>query len=420
MVVTTMISIKRIETLAIGDELLDGRVTDTNTSRLAQALREVGLQIAQRSTVVDDINVIIRTAQEIVARGTQLCVVSGGLGPTGDDLTREALAQWAGVPLERDAQWVARLEQRFAERGYELTENQKKQADYPRGAQVIPNPTGTAPGFAIEVQGCRFVCVPGVPREYDHMVEQAVLKPLRGQGTNYRRFELRTFGLIEGEVDRRVGPLLEKFPGVSVGYRAAFPEIHVTVRGQAGSTLDQAVAFAREALGRNRFTEREQGMAQVVLEHLRERGWTVATAESCTGGLVGDRLTDVPGSSDVFLGGVIAYSNAIKRAQLGVPEQVLQEQGAVSEATVKAMALGVRSALHAHVGIAVSGVAGPGGGTPDKPVGTVWIAAALPHGDTVAVHTRLLNLPFDRRRNKVVAAHSALDLVRRLLDGASD
>ena len=406
----------RIEVLAIGNELLDGRVADTNTLDIARAIAPLGLSLAHRTTVLDELDAIVAAASAAIARGTQLCVVTGGLGPTRDDITREALATLAGVELVRDPAVVTALEQRFAERGYTLTDNQRRQADLPAGAARIDNPRGTAPGFSLTHAGCRFVALPGVPSELHGMLSDAVIAPLAatlGRDRGQQRLTLWSFGLLEGEVDTRLAPIRERWPEVWVGYRAAFPEIHVTLQapGSSAAALQEAAALAREALGENLFSESEEGLAATVIATLRRQGATLATAESCTGGLIGDRLTDVPGGSDVYRGGIIAYSNAAKSELLAVPEALLASHGAVSEPVVLAMATGVRGRLGASHGIAVSGIAGPGGGTPEKPVGTVWLAISGPAGE----RSRMLRLPLDRRRNKLLSAHAGLELLRRAL-----
>ncbi len=401
----------RIEVLAIGDELLDGRVADSNTLRLARALAEVGLEIAQRTTVRDDLDVIAAHARAVAARGTELCVVSGGLGPTSDDLTSEAFAALLGVPLLRDADQARRIEARLLARGRGVTPNQLKQADRPETSEVIANDQGTAPGFAVTYQGCRFVALPGVPREFDAMAEWAVLAPLRATLPPLAKRVLKSFGLIEAEVDARLADLGKLAPTVRVGYRAKFPEIHVSLLAKGEKELQEATALVRERLGPHLFAEDESRFAEVLLSALRARGHSLATAESCTGGLIADMLTDIPGSSEVFTGGVIAYAYATKSDLLGVKNDTLSREGAVSEATVQEMAAGARQRFGSTWAVAVSGIAGPGGGTADKPIGTVWIALA----GAALSRTKKLQLPFDRRGNKVVSAYSALDLLRREL-----
>lgn len=403
----------RVEVLAIGDELLDGRVADTNTLRLAVALADLGLKISQRTTVTDDIEDIVREARAVAARGTELCVVSGGLGPTRDDVTSEAFAQLAGTGMVRDEAQVKRIEERLARRGRPMTENQRKQADRPKGAEVILNPNGTAPGFALRHAGCVFVSTPGVPNEFDAMIANDVVAPLRARAAPIEKRSLHCFGVTEGEVDARLMPLAELCPAVRVGFRAHMPEIHVSLSAAAHerAALEKALAFTREQLGAAVFTEDREPFAKVVLEALERRGATLAVAESCTGGLIGDLLTDIPGSSAVYLGGFIAYGNDLKEAALGVPKALMVDGGAVSEPVVLAMADGAAKATGATYAIAVSGIAGPGGGSEDKPVGTTCMALVGPD----IRESRTLRWPFDRRRNKMVSAYAALDLLRRTL-----
>lgn len=403
----------RVEVLAIGDELLDGRVADTNTLRLAIALQAVGLKIAQRTTVTDDMDAIVREAKAITARGTKLCVVSGGLGPTRDDVTSEAFAQLLGVEMIRDEAQVKRIEERLAKRGRPMTDNQRKQADRPRTAEVIFNPNGTAPGFALKYEECVFVSTPGVPVEYDAMIASAVVEPLKANAVPMEKRSLYSFGLTEGEVDARLVPLAEKFPDVRVGFRAHMPEIHVSLSARAEhiEALEGALEFTRGQLREAVFTESAEPFAAVVLQKLRAAGGKLVVAESCTGGLVGDLLTDIPGSSDTFLGSFVAYSNGLKESPLNVPKELMVVQGAVSESVVLAMADGARKLSGATHALAISGVAGPGGGTDDKPVGTTCIALV---SDGLR-EARTLRWPFDRRRNKIVSAYTALDWLRRTL-----
>lgn len=403
----------RIEALVIGDELLDGRVTDTNTVRFAQRLTELGATLVQRTTITDDIDVIVREARAVIARGTTLCLVSGGLGPTRDDLTAEAFAVLAGVPLVRDPAQVARIEQLLASRGRSVSDNQRKQADRPRDAELIENDVGTAPGFALDWGGCRFVAVPGVPHEFDVLVEKGVLSHLRALAEPREGRALYCFGLTEGEVDRRVADLAQRCPAVRVGFRAHFPEIHVTLKAAQThrAELDEALRFTREMLGEHVYSERTSSLAEELVLRLRAAQATLVVAESCTGGLVQDLVTDVPGSSEALLGGVVAYANALKQRLVGVPDAMLVEHGAVSEPVVRAMAETLRREHGATHALAVSGIAGPSGGTPDKPVGTVWLAHAGPQGTT----SRRIHSPYDRRRNKVLAAYAALDMLRRVL-----
>ena len=408
---------RRVEILAIGDELLDGRVVDTNTVRLAQALGEVGLHLRHRASVTDDLDDIVREAQAAADRGTDLCIVSGGLGPTSDDLTAAAFAQLLGVPLQRDQAAADAIAARLATRGRALTDNQLRQADRPRGASLVANPVGTAPGFWAAHQGCRFLSVPGVPKEFDVMVETEILAPLRAQTQPLQRRGLYCFGLIEAEVDARLGDWPQRWPAVRLQFRVKFPEIHVTMHAAAADVteLDAACAWAKVQLGRHAFSQDASvGFAATLLASLRAQRATLACAESSTGGLVADLLTDVPGSSDVLQLGVVAYSNAAKIALLGVLPESIALHGAVSEAVVQEMAQGAQRQAKSTYAVATSGVAGPGGGSEAKPVGLLCMAVAGPDG----VQARTVRLPSDRRGNKVLGAYTVLDLLRQMLEAA--
>lgn len=404
----------RVEVLVIGDEVLDGRIVDTNSQRLAQALRELGVLVAQRTVITDDVDIIVREAIAIAGRGTDLCVVSGGLGPTSDDLTAEAFAKLAGVPLVRDLAAEARIVAHLEARGRVVGDNQRAQADRPRGAELLDNPVGTAPGFALRHGGCRFVSVPGVPREFDELVAHAVLAPLRAEGRRpLPSRALYLFGVAEGDADRAMRPMLTRFPEVRLQFRVRFPEVHVTLHAppEHAEALDAAHAFARAALGDAVYAEAPKSFAEVVLELLGTRKASLAVAESCTGGLMTDMLTDVPGSSNAVHVGIMAYANAVKTGLLGVCPETLREHGAVSEVVVQQMAQGVRELVKSDFGVAVSGIAGPGGGSPNKPVGTIWCSLAHAGG----VEAKKVQLPHGRRENKVVAAYVAFDMLRRHL-----
>jgi nicotinamide-nucleotide amidase len=256
------------------------------------------------------------------------------------------------------------------------------------------------------------VSTPGVPTEFDAMIAEAVVAPLARHGEAIEKRSLYSFGLTEGEVDARLAPLAEKFPTVRVGFRAHMPEIHVSLSAPAHErdALEGALLFTRRELGAHVFTETKQSFAAVVLEKLCRRDATLTLAESCTGGLIGDLITDVPGSSAAFLGGFVVYANTMKE-DLGVAAELLSMHGAVSEPVALAMAERARARTHATYALAVSGIAGPDGGTPDKPVGTTCIALACAETSTV----KTFYWPFDRRRNKLVSAYAALDMLRRIL-----
>lgn len=404
---------ERLEILAIGDEILDGRVVDTNSVRLAQAVARVGLQVSQRTAVTDDIEAIAREAQAIAARGTKICVVSGGLGPTSDDVTAQAFAHAAQVPLARDTEAAHAIEDYLARRQRPVTSNHLRQADRPQGSSSIPNGRGTAPGFKMLLNGCTFYALPGVPHEFDAMVQQALVAPNLAAAVPQEVRQLHVFGLIEADVDHRLTDLLVQWPKVRLQYRVYFPEVHVSLRAapEDKADLEAAFAFAKAKLEAFVFAYEPGPYAQSVLSLLLAQKERVATAESCTGGLITDMLTDLPGSSDAVHVGVTAYSNQAKIKLLGVTEDALNKFGAVSEAVVLQMAQGARRIMGSTYGLAVSGIAGPGGGTPDKPVGTVWLALAWEGGEM----SKHILLPWERRNNKVVSAYTCLELLRQHL-----
>ncbi|MBI5511887.1 MAG: nicotinamide-nucleotide amidohydrolase family protein [Deltaproteobacteria bacterium] len=404
-------SVARIEMLVIGDELLDGRVSDTNSTRFGRALAGLGRRLAQVTTITDDVDAIVREVEAVIARRTTLCVVSGGLGPTADDLTAAAFAKLAGVPLARDPETAAKIRAWLTKRGRAVGANQLKQADRPEGATLLVNSVGSAPGFRMELSGCSFVAAPGVPHEFDRMIGDAVVAPLAAEAGGWGRRHFSSYGLIEAEVDARLQEVAVRCPRVRTAFQVKFPEIHVVFVAppEAAAELDLAAELARERLGVHLFSMREESFAATVVGALFAAKATLAVAESCTGGLVCDLLTDVPGASEVFLLGTVTYSDRAKREMLGVEAQTLAIHGAVSEATVVAMAKGVRAKAGSTYAVAISGIAGPSGGTPHKPVGTVHVAAIGPGLEV----TKVLRLPFDRRGNKLVAAYAALELVRQ-------
>ncbi|PRP96509.1 Nicotinamide-nucleotide amidohydrolase PncC [Enhygromyxa salina] len=417
----------RAHLLTIGDELLSGDIVDKNKAWLGRRCRALGLEVVRATTVRDRQQEIV-DAIHVAAGDAQVCLVSGGLGPTTDDLTAASAAVAAGVGLVRDQGLADRLTDFFASRGRELVETNLKQADLPAGASVLDNPIGTAAGFALDVRspdaegalgagagagpGCWLFSMPGVPRELHLMMREQVEPRLR------ERFELepiprriyRALGSGESTVQHNVEAVLaaarERSPGLAnmfVHFRARYPEVQLILEatpGQAGAgagagasaaelaTLDEPLA---QAIGPALYAiegdavdagEGSGELAGLLVRKLIEEGLTLATAESCTGGGVGQTVTSVSGSSACFVGGVISYSNAVKIAQLGVPERVLEAHGAVSEPVARAMAEGVRARLGADIGVSTTGVAGPGGGTEAKPVGTVDVAVATAEGTT--------------------------------------
>jgi nicotinamide-nucleotide amidase len=399
-----------IESLAIGDELLRGEVVDTNSAYLGAALLRAGLRLARTRTLGDEEDEICAELSAAAKRASAV-VVSGGLGPTVDDRTASAAGRVFGRPLELHAPTLERMRALFAARGYTLSSNNEKQAWVPRGATVIENPVGTAPAFVLEEGGAELFFLPGVPREYRCLLDEAVLPRVlsrRGR-TAVRSRVLHTLGATESRVDH----LLREVPlgNVKIHFRVEGPETHVILVAEAPEAAEAETALARadaevgSRLGDLVYGRDADTLAALLGEELALRGWTIGIAESCTGGLVAAELTSVPGSSRYFRTGIVAYANETKSTLLGVPEEILRRHGAVSEETARAMAQGIRTLAKSEVGVAVTGIAGPEGGTAEKPVGLVHIAAA----GAREVHRRIL-LPPGRDRVRAFSARIALKL----------
>jgi nicotinamide-nucleotide amidase len=421
----------RVAHLSIGDELLDGRVKDGNMNGLGTALSSLGLELTEARTVPD-----VREQIEHTLRGlagiADLIVTSGGLGPTSDDVTAECVAAAAGVGLRFDEPAFARMTAMFQARGIPMPESNRRQAMLPASSRTLENQMGTAPGFVtpLSVDG-RVVEVwsfPGVPREYEHLRDDHLMPALRarldgGRATTLVRRTLRSLGLAESAIGERLKAFETAHPEVRVQYRAAFPEIIIRLvlqvpqdadLGSVSRRADALADEARAAIGKSVWGVGDASLEERVLELMRGRGLTIATAESCTGGLIAKRLTDIAGSSDVVVGGVVAYANTVKQAVLDVPGGDIEAHGAVSGVVAEAMARGARNHLRADLAISVTGVAGPGGGTTDKPVGTVWFGLADAHGAT-SVQKRFPD--FGRERIREMTAATALRLVLEHLQG---
>ncbi len=413
----------RAEILTIGDELLRGEIVDSNKAFLSDRL--FGLDIETRFHVsVGDDPADMEDAFRRAADRSDIALVSGGLGPTRDDLTIEVLAGAFGRSLVVDQASLEAIKAFFARFGREMAPNNAKQASFPQGAEVLPNPIGTAPGCLLEETGTLFFCMPGVPRELHQMMDEQVLPRIaeRLAGVEgrlvVRTALLRTFGIGESNLDADLTDIARE-DGVSLSFRTAFPDNYLrpVARGatafEAETKLARVCDAIRQRLGPLVYGSDAETMEEVVGRLLREQGKTLAVAESCTGGLVGERITEVPGSSDYFLGGVIAYSDRVKAALLGVPELILREHGAVSEPVALAMAAGVRERFGADLAVSTTGIAGPGGGSDAKPVGLVWVGFSDGDENTAQV----FEFPLDRSRHRMATAQVALDWIRRSLLG---
>jgi nicotinamide-nucleotide amidase len=411
----------KVQLLLTGNEIMSGDTVDSNSALIAQRLGEAGIGVYRKVTVGDDVDLLKVELAAMIATA-DLVIVNGGLGPTIDDLTAEILAAVAGVPLQEHPRAVAHLQQWCEKRNLQLNAANLKQAMLPRGATIVDNPIGSAVGFEMTLENCRIICTPGVPGELAAMLDGIALdlarRLERPSGRNILR--LQTFGLGESTAQQIISDSVTDWPPeVELGFRAGAPqmEIKLTIDSAAASDAQQRCKEQLESLfGDHIIGAGNTTLAQAVLQLLRERGASLTTAESCTGGLIASMLTRIPGSSDCFHAGFVTYSNAIKQSVLGVLEETLAAYGAVSEEVVREMAQGAMQRSGADYAIAVSGVAGPDGGTPEKPVGTVWLA----WGDRQSIRTRCLHWPVERSLFQTMIAAAGLDMIRRILLGIDD
>lgn len=379
------------ETVFVGTELLLGEILNTNAQYISQRLAELGIDQYYQVTVGDNAERLAGVLRLALSRA-DVVITSGGLGPTQDDLTRDAAAEVSGRPLELDEGYLAELQAWFRNRtgGREMPANNARQALVPRGARMMPNPVGTAPGLIVPVGEKAILLLPGPPHEFRRMLHDHVIPFLteRMGGARLKLFTrtLRLCGIGESSVEQQILDLIQGQSDPSLAPYAKLGEVHLRLATKAPEPAEAEQRFApleaeiRRRLGQHLFGVDETTLEEAVGARLRERGWALALAESCTGGLIAKRITDVAGSSDYFRAGYVTYSNEAKIDLLGVRPETLASQGAVSEAAVLEMAAGAARRSGAPVALAVSGVAGPGGGTPEKPVGTVWIGLHLPDG----------------------------------------
>lgn len=426
----TTSEILRAEIITIGDEILRGEIVDSNKALMSKRLHDVEIETRFQTSVLDHPEEMADAFRRAASR-VDVVLVSGGLGPTRDDLTTEVLAETFGRELVLDSTSLETIRTFFSQLGREMSENNAKQAYFPAQAEVLLNPVGTAPGFMLEVaegNGCVFFAMPGVPRELSLMLDEQVLPRLLARASNggsahtpraMRARLLRTFGLGESTLDAELKQFARE-EGVELGFRTSFPDnflrpvVRCASAAEADAKLEAVCKEIRSHLGAVVYGEGEETMASVVGRLLIEHRATIATAESCTGGLVAEQITQVAGASEYFAGGVVSYSNEIKQSQLGVPEALLVAHGAVSEPVAVAMAEGVRSRFGTDFGISTTGISGPGGGTDTKPVGLVCVALARRDAPT---HVDHFVFPLDRARHRTLTAQIALDWVRRSLLG---
>jgi nicotinamide-nucleotide amidase len=415
-------ALSRAAILAVGSELLTPLRIDTNSLHITEQLNTIGIDVVFKAVIGDNREELAHAVREVLTR-VDLLVLSGGLGPTDDDVTRDAVSEVLGRPLREDVAITDRIRTRFQSRGWTMPEINRRQAMVPEGAEVIPNPNGTAPGLWIDHPGGVVLLLPGPPRELKPMLATVVDTRLRNRcGTmSLRRRVIRITGRTESHADEAMQPLYAEWNSAEVPLAATILaalgqiELHISgcsdVGGLIDAALDRAVTQVQELLGLDAYSADGRSLEEVVGGLLAERALRIGAAESCTGGLITSRLTDVPGSSRYVDRSVVVYSNEAKTAMLGVPADLIAAHGAVSEPVALAMANGIRHASGVDVAIGVTGIAGPGGGTLEKPVGMVCLAVATPYGTKV----RTVRFIGGREQVKFQASQAALDMVRRML-----
>ncbi|MGV8057639.1 MAG: competence/damage-inducible protein A [Smithellaceae bacterium] len=412
----------KIAVLAIGNELMSGRIADTNSSFIAREANLQGWRVEAMMAVEDNFDSITQRLNYLLPL-TDVIICTGGLGPTADDITTEAIARSFDLPLYTDENVLNRIKEMFAKRHLAWIENNTKQAMFPQGAEVIANPLGTAAGFALHVSGKWIFVIPGVPREAQKMFPEGVIPILRREFPQNEQYiakqTIKTFGLSEAAVDKNLADIDFAALGVNIGFYPVFPENHLvlvsrqTTLKAAREQLKLACDEVTARLNRYIFTYGEETLEEIVAGILKEKKLTIAVAESCTGGLITSRLTDVAGSSEYLERAAVTYSNAAKVSMLGVPGEIIEQHGAVSEETARLMAEGVRKMAGTALGLSSTGIAGPNGGSDAKPVGTVYLA--LSDGDKTVCRRHIYR--WERQWNKMVFSQAALLLLKDYLQG---
>ncbi len=412
------------EIITIGDELVSGKVVDTNSAYISRRLPTIGLDVCGHTSVGDNKGEISQALKRAISR-SQVVIVCGGLGPTVDDITRKVVSEIFRRPLRKSEEALDSIKERFASRGLEMPANNKRQAFFPLRAELIPNSLGTAWGFALRVRGSLLIFLPGVPRELEVMMEERVItrisKEIKGRVYIKSRV-LKTFGLTESKLDELLKGATGRRKNVKLGFLPEFPtnQIRIVVRSsrerEAIRVLAQVEKELERRIGEFIFGRDKETLEEVVGRSLKENQATISVAESCTGGLIGHRLTNVPGSSEYFMGGVISYSNRAKIDLLNVSPETIRNHGAVSRQAAVEMASRVRSVHKTTLGLAVTGIAGPAGGSPEKPVGTVFIALVDEKGTKVEGY----RFGGSREQIKALSSQSALDWVRRYFKKSLD
>ncbi|HKP87181.1 MAG TPA: competence/damage-inducible protein A [Blastocatellia bacterium] len=406
----------KAEIIAIGSELLTPYRTDTNSLWLTDRLNSVGISVYLKSVVGDDEARLEEMVRDALKR-SDVIISTGGLGPTEDDITRKVFARVTARQLTLDYEVLEHIRNRITSRGYQMTPNNERQALIPRGATVLPNPKGTAPGIRMDQDGKLIVLLPGPPRENQPMFDDYIMPELErmSRGVRMARRVLKVTGMGESQLDDKIAPIYGEYtnPSTTILFTDSEVEIHLAATAESVARAEELVEELadklEEAIGQNVYSTRGESLEEVIGLRMRLKGYTMATAESCTGGLVAERITRVPGASEYFVGAVVSYTPRAKIELLGVPEDMIERCGVVSGEVAEAMARGVKERTGATVGVSITGVAGPGGGTQAVPVGTVYVGLA----DDVMTSNRRLILLGDRHLIRWRASTAALEMVRR-------
>ncbi|PYP89169.1 MAG: competence/damage-inducible protein A [Blastocatellia bacterium AA13] len=402
--------------IAIGSELLTPHRTDTNSLWLTERLNSIGIEVMQKTIVGDDEQRLEHAIRDSLRR-SDLIISTGGLGPTEDDVTRKVFARVLGRQLTLDYDVLETIRERFASRGYQMAPNNERQALVPAGATVLPNQNGSAPGLTISHESKFIVLLPGPPREMRPMFEDQIMGELenRSRGTRIARRTLKVTGLGESALDELIAPIYGQYsnPQTTILFTNCEIEVHLTATADNLSIAERLLNELSEKLkgkvGDYIYSTAGESIEEVVGRGLAEKGHTIATAESCTGGLIAERITEVPGASRYFLGGVVSYTEDVKTKLLGVPQEMIERRGVVSGEVAEAMARGIKESTGATIGLSVTGIAGPGGGTVAVPVGSVYIGLS----DDLVTSNRRLMLMGDRQLIRWRTSQAALDMIRR-------
>ncbi len=406
----------KAEIIAIGSELLTPHRTDTNSLWLTERLNSIGINVCLKTIVGDDESRLEETVRDALKR-SDVIISTGGLGPTEDDITRKMFARVTGRQLMLDYEILEQIRKRLTSRGYPMTPNNERQALIPRGAEVLPNPNGSAPGIKLDQEAKLVVLLPGPPRENQPMFDDFVMPDLERMSRGVRRAMrvLKVTGIGESQLDDKIAPIYGEYtnPTTTILFTDSELEIHLTATAEnvarAEEIVEELTDKLEEAIGQNVYSTRGESLEEVIGLRLRLKGYTIATAESCTGGLIAERITRVPDASEYFVGSIVSYTNQIKTELLGVPQEMIERCGAVSGEVAEAMARGIKERTGATIGLSVTGIAGPDGGTQAVPVGTVYVGLA----DDVMTSNRRLVLPGDRHLIRWRASAAALEMVRR-------